>query len=196
MKDKILFIGSSGYLGEHLIETLVSNFTIDEFKGRVENIHDFEKYTHNNYDYIFHFGSTNDDSIPSKVNKIEQGTRNCIAFANQQKAKMIYASTKGILSEHKNSYEQVKKNSTVEVRHSCNSYVCLLIPRVYSRDRKHGLIQAIKDNKPLDGKQVIYIKIKDFVWQTLEAMKQHNICFNYSGLNMKSTLDIKNWILK
>jgi len=195
MKDRILLIGARGYLGSHLLNILVQDYDVEIFEGVVENILNFEKYMQHDFSYIFHFGSPNDDSNLQKLESLEIGTRNCIAFANQQKAKLIYASTKGIMMEYKNKYEQLKKNCTVEVRHSAASYVCLLIPRVYSRDRNHGLIKSIKDGKSLDSKNIVYLTIHEFIHQTLKSMKLKNICYNYNNLTIKSIDEIKNWIL-
>jgi len=187
MKRNVLFIGGKGYLGKHLINEL-NTYTITLFDGRVENIKDFDKYKSQSFDYIFHFGSTNNER--SNTSTIIPGTHNVIHFANFIKAKLIYASTKGILQAH-NIYEKNKKESTVILLNTCDKYVCLIIPRVYSKDRNSGLIYAIKNNLPLDNKRIEYLNIECFVKQTINSLKYNKICYHYNNLKYNTIQEIK-----
>lgn len=194
---KVLFIGWSGYLGSHIRESkYIKNYKIDLFTGRVENISSFEPLMQNNYDQVWHFGSPNNDLKGS--NKLEEiiikGTRNVIAFTNQQKAKLIYASTMGIY-KNSNNYERFKKDSTIEVINSCR-HVCLLIPRVYSRDRCDGLIGALKNNKQIDdmSKQMTYLKINDFTSQFFNVLKLDNDSYFFKNLKYNTIQEIREWI--
>lgn len=193
MKDRILLIGASGYLGSHLLDILVQKYDVTSFIGRVENINDVEKYTSYDFNYIFHFGSPN--NMNGAIENIIQGTNNIVALANQQKAKLVYASTKGIREEHLNKYEQAKKTATMIVKHSCQSFVILIIPRVYSRDRSDGLIGAIKNGSVLDNKVLTYLTLKEFLKQTTLATGLKNRCYNYIKLKRHHIQEIKEWIL-
>ena len=194
MKDRILLIGASGYLGTYLLDTLVQKYDVTIFKGRVENITHVEKYTQHDFSYIFHFGSPNDDS--HDLSNVVQGTRNIIALANQQHAKLIFAGSEAMNELFLNEYGKIKKQLSFEIQQTADKYINLIIPRIYSPDRNHGLIKAIKDSKPLDLDKVMkFLTPKQFVTQTLYAMKLNKINYRYKDLHLKSIQEIKDWIL-
>ena len=195
---KVLFIGHSGYLGQHILNSnKIIKYNVTLFKGRVQDISNFEKYMHYNFDMIWHFGSPNNANAKDLEKSIIKGTLNVIAFANQQHAKLVYASSQGIFSANKNQYEIYKKTATVMVANSCEKYINLIIPRVYSRDRNHELIKAIKTNKPLDlDKEITFLNISEFVTQFFIALSLKNDNYVFKNLKRKSIQDIKNWILK
>lgn len=191
----VLFIGWSGYLGQHILSNKkIKRYQITEFKGRVENLSDFEKYINYGFDQVWHFGSKNAES-KNIAYIIEKGTRNVITFTKTQNAKLVYASSMGIFQERRNVYEQAKKNATMEVVHTVE-HVNLIIPRVYSKDRKSGLIQAIKDKNKLDlHKTMFFIKIDEFTNQFFEAIKGKNIEYRFNRLVSKTIEEIRDWIL-
>ncbi len=195
MKDRVLFIGWSGYLGQHILDSKhIKNYDITLFEGRVQNIEDFEKYYHHSFDQIWHFGSTNNKEQYTEY--IIPGTHNAISFANAQKAKLVYASTMGILSADKNSYELAKKTSTVMINNSIalTKRLVLIIPRIYSKDRNSGLVKAIKDNKSLINNNLQYLTINSFVKQFYISLTK-NGCYYFKNLKKDTVYNIKKWIL-
>jgi len=191
----VLFIGHSGYLGQHILnDHKIKKFNIVYFEGRVENISDFDKYYNYNFDQIWHFGSPNTYQKNIK-SLIEQGTHNVVLFTNTQKAKLVYASSAAMISPQ-DDYGLSKRSSSMKIKHSVDDYVCLIIPRVYSKDREHGLIKYIKEGKPLDlSKQLFFINIGQFIDQFYSAIKNKNICYKFKSQNLKTIENIRDWIL-
>jgi len=190
----VLFIGSTGYLGSNILKNKkIKNYNITCFEGRVQNKIEFEKYK-TDFDQVWHFGSTNNKD--GEVDYILPGVKNTIEYCNIKNAKLIYASTMGIFTEHKNIYEENKKISTVMINNSLslNKRNILLIPRVYSKDRDSGLVKAIKENHKLVNTTLQFLTIDQFVDQFFK--KINNIGYaKFNNLHSATTTEIKEWIL-
>ena len=166
MKPRILLTGYDGYLGTHIrTSKQFQEYEFIQFIGDVREIKNWENYKSFRFRYIFHAGSP--AGIENYSNEfiktsIITGTKNAVALSNKLDCPLINFSTRGIYNVS-NVYEKTKKVSYVEVIHSCNKFINLIIPRVYSKDRTKGLISKLDNiHKDLD-KEIQYITIEDFL---------------------------------
>jgi len=191
--NNILFIGSRGYLGKYIIDGN-TKYNIIEFEGRVEELSNFEKYLNIKFAQIWHFGTPNNKD--ANLSSMISGLHNAINFANLKNIKLVYASSvESLKTTNINIYGKIKKQSNVIITNSCNKYMILMIPRVYSLDRNDGLIGAIKENKKLDlDKVMMYLHISEFVKQFYNAITQNKI-YHFKHLLKKKIYKIREWVL-
>lgn len=182
---KILITGSSGYLGqaiikrleEEKIEYLIFDDALNTSLGKL-----IPKYMDQQFTHIYHLASpsTSEDFTIGKVEMykaIVKGTMNMIELSNQINTQFVYFSTEGILTDldSANDYCKFKKLATDMVRYISNSFKILIVPRVYSADRKKGVIAKLRDGKvPSEdmSKEVDYLELSEFINQFFDIM--HN----------------------
>jgi len=178
-KTRILITGYKGYIGNHIIKSKEFD-TVDFifFQGDVREISNWERYQNESLDFIFHAGSpaANLDEYTETYIKesILKGTRNAIALSNFTGSTLVNFSTRGIYNS-KNIYEKTKKISYVETINTCDKFINLIIPRVYSKDRKKGLIPKLNTIPKKDmHRNIQYITITHFLKRLKDGIKNDN----------------------
>lgn len=173
---KILITGSSGYLGQAIIkklEEMGTEYLIFDMPLNTSLSKLIPKYADTGITHIYHLASpsTSEDFVIGKIEMyktIVKGTMNMIEFSNSLNAQLVYFSTEGILQDLKvaNDYCKFKKIATDMVQYICNDFKILIVPRVYSADRKKGVIAKLRDGKvPAEdmNKEVQYMELYRFI---------------------------------
>ena len=149
------------------------------------------------FDIIYHFAGPSDefDFKDSKktLNTIINGTINMLELAKKNKAKFIFASTKGVENPN-NLYCYSKLLMEKYIQDNYDDWVILRIPRVYDKSRKKGLMKKLRlDLVPEEDltNKIEYLTLNNFINQTIKVVNQRNIVYNYSNLYCKTILDIK-----
>ena len=199
----ILITGATGYLGQELLKHFASEQVI-LFTDRLQvSVNDLMcNYSSSNITHIYHLAAptTEDDFAAlgkSQLYKsIIKGTQTIIEFANQINAKVIYFSTEGILEDMNtcNDYCRFKKIATDMVNYISNDYKILVIPRVYSSDRKKGLIKALREDKVPEAdmdNRVTYIDLKSFIKQFKKFIKSSDKIHYFKNKEESSLRELK-----
>ena len=192
-KKRILLTGHTGYLGKHVLRALnLPKYKLVKFKGDVRCIDDFKKY--NNIDYVIHMAAPANDfhkyTNDYITSSIIQGTDNAIQFSNEQSAKLIYFSTMGIW-EVDNIYCTAKKEATANVLTSSKDTTVLVIPRIYSSDRRNGLIGKLyRNNVPEKDYSIIieYMDLKDLISNIQDIIKSPKKMIYFHKYQIKNTI--------
>ena len=184
-----LFTGAErGFLGNN-IKKNINGITLD-----YGNILDKKII---NCDRLYHFASPSDDfdflNNKNTINTIVNGTLNMVDIINENRGKIIFASSIGVESPN-NLYRQCKLLMEKYIQDNCNNWVILRIPRIYDKSRKKGLMKKLRLNlvpeKDMNN-QIEYLPLNDFIKQTLEVVNQRNIIYNYKNLKCETIANIK-----
>lgn len=196
--DKILITGAKGYLGKHIIDSyLFQDFEFIIFNGDVRDIKNWEKYNQEYIKYIFHAGSPaanlNEYSEKYIKESIIKGTKNAIELSKTTQSTLVNFSTRGIYN-CTNIYEDSKKIAYIETLNNCNNIINLIIPRVYSSDRKKGLIPKLQSIPEKDlERNIQYITIEHFLNRLrngIEKNKDHVLFFPFRENTIKELMEI------
>ena len=187
-----IFTGAErGFLGSNFIKNV---------KGTNLHYGDVLKkniFLENNYNNIYHFAGPSDDfdfkDSKKTIKTITLGTMNMLEVAKKNKAKFIFASTKGV--EYPNNvYCYSKLLMEKYIQENYDNWIILRIPRVYDKCRKKGLMKKLRLNliPEADMKQKIeFLTLDKFIEQTLKVDNQRNIVYNYRDLYCETIKNIK-----
>ena len=146
---------------------------------------------------IYHFAGPSDDfdfkNSKKTVETITIGTINMLELARKNKAKFIFASTKGVENPN-NIYCYSKLLMEKYIQDNYDNWVILRIPRVYDKTRKKGLMKKLRLNMVIDDDMSIkieYLTLNSFIKQTLKVVNQCNVIYNYSDTNVSTIYEIK-----
>lgn len=185
----ILVTGQEGYLMGYIIPLLmkIENITVIPFIGDITNIHDVNHYKSFEIDCIIHFAGPSvtedweEDKIEKSLSSIYDGTINLVKLAKNKKAKFIYASSHAVydLCEYglqANEYIVGKKAMEQYIIKNIKSYnyLILRIPRIYSIDRKKGLIPKLKDGTFVGDDNFVVksiLSLDEFLKQFMKVFK-------------------------
>ncbi len=197
----IFITGANGYLGEHIInsfpyETFIKfderlNISLDEL---------VELYGRFDITHVYHLASPTTEEDFKKSDKhslysdIVKGTTLMIEFCNLMDAELVYFSTEGII-EPKNLYSKFKKITTELIPLISNYYKILIIPRVYSHDRKKGLIAKLKSkyefNEDELNKKIEYISLESFLYQFNDFIRRGNAIFYFRNKQIHTIRELR-----
>jgi len=190
----ILITGENGYLGSSIIDTLHHHHTIIMYDGDVRNEKRFDQV-----DMIIHMASPSDrydfQDKCKTVTTIIEGTINMVSLANIHNAKLIFASTMGVHTFNvDDEYCSCKRAMEHYIKASCDKYLIMRIPRVYSSCRNKGLIKSLKDNTVQNydmNKTLNYLDLNDFKKQFISSMLLENTIFEFSKIKTNTIKEIK-----
>ena len=195
---KILITGFNGYLARGLIPFL-NNAEIVLYDHDVREFHSYD-----DIDMILHFASPSDasefqDEIKTTTTIID-GTFNMVKLAQNNRCKLVYASTMGV--NYVNMYDvysTAKLAMENYIKSVYNNYTILRIPRVYSKCRTKGLMKQIRENTIPEkdmSEQIEFITLQDFIDQTLPVinLEQTKIVHEYKITNKQSLRQISTWV--
>ena len=196
-RQNILLTGGGGYLASALAHELNNNNTIVKYPG---DVREYTRYS--DIDTVIHFASLSDRrefmDADKTASTIIEGSINMIRIARENKCKVIYASTLGVLSHGIDDvYCTCKLAIENYIRSVYNNYVILRIPRVYSKCRQKGLMRGLHENKIPErdmDEMIEYITLQNFVDQTLPILELTNVTHEYEITQKKSIREIKQWI--
>jgi nucleoside-diphosphate-sugar epimerase len=132
-------------------------------------------------DEFWHFAcpAGNFENEYSKIYKTFRDTHKIIKFCNKHNIRLIYAGSMGendceCLDIYQKFYNCSKYVNTFMIQKESENCLCLIIPRVYGKDRDKGLIKKLKDNTFNGSKtsRVEFIDLNDFVSQTLKRIDE------------------------
>ena len=190
-----LITGANGYLASSLYEHIQGPKI--KFEGDVRNYQEFS-----NIETILHFASPSDiygfKNKKKLTTTILNGTINMVKLAEATGAKLIFASTMGVVDVDVNdTYSSCKLAAEHLVQCSCQKYLILRIPRVYSPCRRGGLMRQLREKTIPHNDKCKYIKfitLDDFIEQTLSVLKFTNIIHEYNITRSMTINDIERWI--
>ena len=187
-----LFTGSEkGFLGSNIKKNVKG---VNLHYGNILKKNIFLRKKCNN---IYHFAGPSDDfdfkNSKKTVETITIGTINMLELARKNKAKFIFASTKGVENPN-NIYCYSKLLMEKYIQDNYDNWVILRIPRVYDKTRKKGLMKKLRLNMVIDDDMLIkieYLTLNSFIKQTLKVVNQCNVIYNYSDTNVSTIYEIK-----
>tara|TARA_R110000787_G_scaffold179012_3_gene290750 strand:+ start:15 stop:599 length:585 start_codon:yes stop_codon:yes gene_type:complete len=187
-----LFTGSEkGFLGSNIKKNVKG---VNLHYGNILKKNIFLRKKCNN---IYHFAGPSDDfdfkNSKKTVETITIGTINMLELARKNKAKFIFASTKGVENPN-NIYCYSKLLMEKYIQDNYDNWVILRIPRVYDKTRKKGLMKKLRLNMVIDDDMSIkieYLTLNSFIKQTLKVVNQCNVIYNYSDTNVSTIYEIK-----
>ena len=198
----ILMTGSEGYLGSALSAKLKRRNTVTPFIGDVRS----RIISPNEYletvDMLIHFASPIDNTDPQKTaSTIIEGTVNMVWLAQKLGARLIFASTLGVLHEHETTDTYITCKLAMEnyIRSVYNKHMILRIPRVYSKCRKDGLMNKLRNNKVPEShmyNRVEYMTLDEFVNTTINAIEiqANGATYTYTPTQQQTLTEIKQWL--
>ena len=187
-----LFTGAEkGFLGSNIKKNVKG---VNLHYGNILKKNIFLRKKCNN---IYHFAGPSDDfdfkNSKKTVETITIGTINMLELAKKNKAKFIFASTKGVENPN-NIYCYSKLLMEKYIQDNYDDWVILRIPRVYDKSRKKGLMKKLRLNlvpeKDMNNK-IDFLTLNAFIDQTLKVVNDRNIIYNYNNLDYKTISDIK-----
>jgi len=187
-----LFTGAErGFLGSNIAKNIKGvNF-------KYGNILQENVILENNFNNIYHFAGPSDDfdfkNSKKTIETITIGTINMLEIAKKNKAKFIFASTKGV-EQPNNIYCYSKLLMEKYIQENYDNWIILRIPRVYNKTRKKGLMKKLRLNLvPEDhmNNKIEFLTLDSFIEQTLRVDNQRNIVYNYRDLYCKTIKSIK-----
>lgn len=187
-----LFTGAEkGFLGSNIKKNVKG---VNLHYGNILKKNIFLRKKCNN---IYHFAGPSDDfdfkNSKKTVETITIGTINMLELAKKNKAKFIFASTKGVENPN-NIYCYSKLLMEKYIQDNYDNWVILRIPRVYDRTRNKGLMKKLRlDLVPQKDmtNQIEFLTLFDFIEQTLEVVNERNIVYNYKDLHCDTIANIK-----
>ena len=187
-----LFTGAEkGFLGSNIKKNVKG---VNLHYGNILKKNIFLRKKCNN---IYHFAGPSDDfdfkNSKKTVETITIGTINMLELAKKNKAKFIFASTKGVENPN-NIYCYSKLLMEKYIQDNYDNWVILRIPRVYDKTRKKGLMKKLRLNMVNDDDMLIkieYLTLNSFIEQTLKVVNQCNVIYNYSDTNVSTIYEIK-----
>jgi len=187
-----LFTGAEkGFLGSNIKKNVKG---VNLHYGNILKKNIFLRKKCNN---IYHFAGPSDDfdfkNSKKTVETITIGTINMLELAKKNKAKFIFASTKGVENPN-NIYCYSKLLMEKYIQDNYDNWVILRIPRVYDKTRKKGLMKKLRLNMVIDDDMLIkieYLTLNSFIEQTLKVVNQCNVIYNYSDTNVSTIYEIK-----
>ena len=187
-----LFTGSEkGFLGGNIKKRVKGN-NINYGNVLEENI-----FLGKKFDKVYHFAGPSDDfdfkNTKKTIETITIGTINMLEIAKKNKAKFIFASTKGVENPN-NVYCYSKLLMEKYLQKNYDNWVILRIPRVYDKTRKKGLMKKLRlnlvSNEDMNNK-IKFLTLDKFIEQTLKVDNQRNIVYNYKDLYCNTIKNIK-----
>ena len=187
-----LFTGSEkGFLGGNIKKRVKGN-NINYGDVLEENI-----FLGKKFDKVYHFAGPSDDfdfkNTKKTIETITIGTINMLEIAKKNKAKFIFASTKGVENPN-NVYCYSKLLMEKYLQKNYDNWVILRIPRVYDKTRKKGLMKKLRlnlvSNEDMNNK-IKFLTLDKFIEQTLKVDNQRNIVYNYKDLYCNTIKNIK-----
>ena len=197
----ILITGGSGYLGQHIINSFPEEtFIIFEERLNISLFEMVELYGRFDITHVYHLASPTTEEDFKKLDKHEmysnivKGTTLMIEFCNLMGAELIYFSSEGII-QPKNLYGKFKKVVTELIPLISNHYKILIIPRVYSIDRKRGLINKFKSDYKFSEKELNtkleYISLESFLYQFDSFIRRGNDIFYFQNKQTNTLKELK-----
>ena len=148
-------------------------------------------------DTIIHFSGPSciDEFTKETITRMINDVKSLLMLPHKN---FIFASSMGVeISsniERQQMYNNAKKKCEKLIIGSGKKYAILRIPRVYSKDRKKGLMKQLRENKVPEAdfnKMIEYLSIEEFVKQTKKIKLECNI-IHYTDLSVESIYTIKN----
>lgn len=211
----ILITGSDGYIAsifKQVFEYLNKcNFTHQtKYYVTYTNTKDLEKYLsncENTFDMIVHCGapSSNKYDLGTIIRGVRDQTSMLIDFCVDNDTLLVYPGSMVIFEESRpggsDKYQYYKKYDDFNIRSNMNlKYLILNFPRVYSSDRKKGLINDLRNNWVPDQDMDIFVKFcdKEDIYQQLcdiflniDVFKFDKLSMNLKNSHMMKIKEIK-----
>jgi nucleoside-diphosphate-sugar epimerase len=190
-----LITGANGYLASNLYNHIQGPKI--KFEGDVRNYREYS-----NVKTILHFASPSDiygfQDKEKLVTTILNGTVNILKLAKHTGAKLVFASSMGVININVNDvYISCKLAAEHLIQHTYQNYIILRIPRVYSPCRKGGLMRQLREKIVPSSdkcKYIEFITLDDFIEQTLPILNSTNIVHEYDITQSMTIHDIERWI--
>jgi len=197
---KILLTGIDGYIAS-IFKTILLNTEHEVLYSNSRDIDQIcSRLKYEEFDAVIHCGapgSTYNYSAGELTEGIYDNTLKLINICEQKRIHLIYPGSMVVFQAECNleAYGFLKTSAMNVISNSKCNYTILNFPRVYSGERKKGLIQKIRDreikvDQDMIGK--INFATKDFIEDQLADLFEDDCFFKVNGIiNLKTDKNLK-----